>query len=340
MTPLNARRLRIFRSNRRARYSLWLFGLILLLTLVSELLANHKPLLIRYQDHWYVPVVQTYSEQQFGGDFATEADYRDPFVQQLINAQGFMLWPPIRFSYDSINTGLKVPVPSPPSAENWLGTDDQGRDVLARLLYGLRLSLVFGLSLTLLSSLIGVLVGAVQGYFGGWVDLLGQRLIEVWSGLPLLYLLIILSSLFTPGFWWLLLLMLMFSWMTLVGVVRAEFLKARNLEYVRAAKALGVGDARIMWRHLLPNAMVATLSMLPFILTSSITALTSLDFLGFGMPVGSASLGELLRQAKENLQAPWLALTAFGSLALVLTLLVFIGEGVRDAFDPRKQEVE
>lgn len=338
MSPLNARRLALFRANGRAWYSVWLFTLVLLLSLLAELLANNRPLLVRYQDEWYLPIFKQYSEQQFGGDFATEADYRDPFVQQLIEAKGFMIWPLVRFSYDSIHTGLSVPFPSPPSAENWLGTDDQGRDVVARLLYGLRLSLLFGLSLTLLSSLIGIVVGAIQGYFGGWIDLLGQRFIEIWSGLPLLYLLIILSSLFTPGFWWLLLLMLCFSWMSLVGVVRAEFLKARNLEYVRAAKALGVGDARIMARHLLPNAMVATLSMLPFILTASITALTSLDFLGFGMPVGSASLGELLRQAKENLQAPWLALTAFGSLALVLTLLVFIGEGVRDAFDPRKQE--
>ena len=264
-------------------------------------------------------------ETTFGGDFETEAVYRDPYLAELIQAQGWMLWPPIRYSYETINYDLPVPAPAPPSAENWLGTDDQGRDVMARLIYGFRISVLFGLTLTLASSLIGVVAGAVQGYFGGWTDLLFQRFIEIWSGLPVLYLLIILASVVEPNFWWLLGLMLLFSWMALVGVVRAEFLRARNFEYVRAARALGVGNVTTMFRHLLPNAMVATLTFLPFILNGSITTLTSLDFLGFGLPPGSPSLGELLAQGKANLQAPWLGLTGFFSLAIMLSLLVFAG---------------
>lgn len=262
--------------------------------------------------------------------------YRDPYVQDLINAKGWMLWPPIRYSYKTINYDLPVPAPAPPSAQNWLGTDDQGRDVLARIIYGVRLSVLFGLTLTLGSSLIGVCVGAAQGYYGGLTDLAGQRFMEIWSGMPGLFILIILASMVEPGFWWLLAVTMLFSWMSLVDVVRAEFLRGRNLEYVRAARALGLSDRVIMFRHILPNAMIATVTFLPFIVSGSITTLTSLDFLGFGLPPGSPSLGELLAQGKNNLQAPWLGLSAFAVLGTILSLLVFIGEGVRDAFDPRQ----
>jgi len=278
----------------------------------------------------------SYPETAFGGVLPTAAVYRDPEVRRLIEAKGWMAWPPIRYSYDTINYSLTVPAPAPPSRENWLGTDDQGRDLLARLIYGFRISVLFGLTLTILSSIVGIAAGAVQGYWGGWVDLLFQRGIEIWSGLPVLYLLIILASLVEPTFWWLLGLMLLFSWLALVGVVRAEFLRARNFDYVRAARALGVRPAIIMFRHVLPNAMVATLTFLPFILNGSITTLTSLDFLGFGMPPGSPSLGEILAQGKANLQAPWIGITGFVVLAVMLSLLVFIGEAVRNAFDPRK----
>jgi microcin C transport system permease protein len=336
LSPLNRRRLRNFRANRRGLWSLWLFLALFSASLFAELIANDKPLLIRYDGQWYVPVLHTYPETAFGGEFATEADYRDPFVAELIRAKGWMLWPPIRYSYGTINYDLPVPAPAPPSAENWLGTDDQGRDVTARLIYGFRISVLFGLVLTLASSVIGVAAGALQGFFGGWIDLLGQRFMEIWSGLPILYLLIILASVVEPNFWWLLGLMLLFSWMSLVGVVRAEFLRGRNLDFVRAARALGLGNTAIMIRHMLPNAMVATLTFLPFILSGSITTLTSLDFLGFGLPPGSPSLGELLQQGKSNLNAPWLGITAFVVLALMLSLLIFIGEAARDAFDPRK----
>ena len=285
---------------------------------------------------WYFPVLVSYPETAFGGVLPTAAVYRDPEVRRLIEAKGWMVWPPIRYSYDTINYALTVPAPAPPSRENWLGTDDQGRDLLARLIYGFRISVLFGLTLTILSSIVGIAAGAVQGYWGGWVDLLFQRGIEIWSGLPVLYLLIILASLVEPTFWWLLGLMLLFSWLALVGVVRAEFLRARNFDYVRAARALGVRPAIIMFRHVLPNAMVATLTFMPFILNGSITTLTSLDFLGFGMPPGSPSLGEILAQGKANLQAPWIGITGFVVLAVMLSLLVFIGEAVRNAFDPRK----
>jgi microcin C transport system permease protein len=283
-----------------------------------------------------VPVLRAYPETAFGGVLPTEAVYRDPDVRRLIEARGWMLWPPIPYRYDTIDWQLSGTAPAPPSGGHWLGTDDQGRDLLARLIYGFRISVLFGLALTLASSLIGVAAGAVQGYFGGWIDLLVQRFMEIWSGLPVLYLLIILASIVQPSFWWLLGLMLLFSWMALVGVVRAEFLRARSLDYVRAARALGVRNTVIMARHLLPNAMVATLTFLPFILNGAITTLTSLDFLGFGLPPGSASLGEILAQGKANLQAPWLGLTGFVVLAVMLSLLVFVGEAVRDAFDPRK----
>jgi microcin C transport system permease protein len=325
-----------FRSNGRAWISLWLFGFLFFGTLVAELLANDKPLLIRYEGELYLPVFRTYPETLFGGFFETEAEYREPQVAELIEARGWMLWPPIPYSFDTVSYDLEVPAPSPPTRRHWLGTDDQARDVLARVIYGFRISVLFGLTLTLVSSVVGVGAGAIQGYFGGRLDLYLQRFIEIWSSLPTLYLLIILASIVEPGFWWLLGLLLLFSWMSLVGVVRAEFLRTRNFDYVRAARALGAGDLVIMAKHILPNAMTAALTFLPFILTGAITSLTALDFLGFGMPPGSASLGELLNQGKNNLNAPWLGLSAFAVLALMLSLLVFIGEGVRDAFDPRR----
>lgn len=336
LSPIQQRRLQNFRGNRRGYWSMWLFLALFVLSLGAELIANDKPLALSYKGELYFPLVESISEETFGGFLPTEADYRDPFISDEIAANGWLLWPAIRFSYDTINYELDVPSPAPPSADNWLGTDDQGRDVAARVIYGFRISVLFGLILTLLSSLVGVAVGALQGYYGGKVDLLGQRFIEVWSGLPALYLLIILSSIVEPNFWWLLGIMLLFSWMGLVDVVRAEFLRARNFEYVRAARALGLGNRMIMFRHILPNAMVATLTFMPFILTGAITGLTSLDFLGFGLPSGSPSLGELIAQGKSNLHAPWLGISAFVSLALMLTLLVFVGEAVRDAFDPRK----
>ncbi len=335
-SPLNQRRWQNFRANKRGFYSLIFFSLLFLLTLFAELIANDKPLLVAYKGELYTPFLNSYAETTFGGDFETEADYRDEYVRELIENDGWILWPLIRYSYDTINYQLPVPAPAPPSAENWLGTDDQARDVVARLIYGFRISVLFGLTLTFFSTIIGVIVGALQGYYGGKIDLFGQRFIEVWSGLPVLFLLIIMTSFITPNFWWLLGIMLLFSWMGLVDVVRAEFLRARNLEYVRAARALGRRNSGIMFHHMLPNAMVATLTFMPFILTGSITTLTSLDFLGFGLPPGSPSLGELIAQGKTNLHAPWLGLSAFIILALMLSLLVFIGEAVRDAFDPRK----
>jgi microcin C transport system permease protein len=336
LSPINQRRLATFKANRRGHVSLWVFLCLFLLSLFADFVANDRPLVVHHDGGWFFPVVTDYSETAFGGEFETSADYRDPFVSELIEEKGWMIWPPIRYRYDTFIQDLPSPAPSPPSADNWLGTDDAGRDVTARLIYGFRISVLFGLTLTLLSSVVGIAAGAVQGYFGGWIDLLFQRFIEVWSSMPVLFLLIILASLVTPNFWWLLGIMLLFSWMGLVGVVRAEFLRARNFEYVRAARALGVGNVTIMFRHLLPNAMVATLTFMPFILNSSITTLTALDFLGFGLPPGSASLGELLAQGKANLQAPWLGVSAFMVLAVMLSLLIFIGEAVRDAFDPRK----
>jgi microcin C transport system permease protein len=336
ITPLTRRRLDAFRRSRRGFWSLWIFLTLFLVTLFAEFIANDRPIVVRYEGGWYFPVFTDYPETAFGGEFPTPADYRDPAVDKLISEKGWSVWPPIPFSYDTINYNLPSPAPSPPSSVNWLGTDDQGRDVLARLIYGFRISVLFGLTLTALSSVIGVAAGAVQGYFGGLVDLGFQRFIEIWSGLPVLYLLIIMASFIEPNFWWLLGLMLLFSWMGLVDVVRAEFLRARNFDYVRAARALGVSDLTIILRHVLPNATVATITFLPFILNGSITTLTSLDFLGFGLPPGSPSLGELLAQGKSNLQAPWLGLTAFFVLASMLSLLIFVGEAVRDAFDPRK----
>ncbi len=337
LTPLTRRRLRNFRNNRRAFVSFWVFLALFAVTLPAEFIANDKPLLIQYDGGYYFPVFAAYPETAFGGDFETEAEYREPDVQDLIRDKGgWMVWPLIPYSYRTVNYDLKVPAPSPPSADNWLGTDDQARDVLARAIYGFRISVLFGISLTVLGSIIGVAVGAAQGYFGGWTDLAFQRFIEVWQGLPTLFLLIILASIVTPNFWWLLGIMVLFGWTALEGVVRAEFLRARNFDYVRAARALGVNNITIMRRHVLPNAMVATLTFLPIILTGSITSLTALDFLGFGLPPGSPSLGELLAQGKANLQAPWLAVTASLTIIVTLSLLIFVGEGVRDAFDPRK----
>jgi len=319
-SPISQRRWKSFKANKRGWWSLWLFAIIFVLSLFAEFISNDKPLLVSYKEKMYFPVFVDYPETTFGGDFETATEYRDEYVAELIEADGWMLWPPIRYSHDTVNYDLPVPAPAPPSADNLLGTDDQGRDVLARVIYGFRVSVLFGLTLTLFSSIIGVGVGAVQGYLGGWVDLIGQRFMEIWAGLPMLYLLIIMASIVEPNFWWLLGLMLLFSWMSLVGVVRAEVLRARNLDYVKAAKALGVNRWLILLRHVLPNAMVATLTLLPFILNSSITTLTSLDFLGFGLPPGSASLGELLAQGKQNLQAPWLGISAFMVLAIMLTL--------------------
>jgi microcin C transport system permease protein len=336
LTPLTRRRLRNFRRNGRAFWSLVLFGVLFLVTLFAEFLANDKPLIVAYDGGYYFPVVKTYPETAFGGEFATEADYKDPFVRDLIMEKGWMLYPAIPFNYDTAVRDLPGPAPTPPDGRNLLGTDDHARDVMARLIYGFRISVLFGLLLTALSSVVGVLAGAVQGFFGGWTDLLFQRFIEIWASMPTLYILIILASIFVPSFWMLLGILLLFSWMGLVGVVRAEFLRGRKLDYVRAAKALGVRDASTMFRHILPNAMVASLTLLPFVLSGSVVALTSLDFLGLGLPPGSPSLGELLLQGKNNLQAPWLAFTGFFVIAIILSLLVFIGEGVRDAFDPRK----
>ncbi|MBM3513216.1 MAG: ABC transporter permease [Alphaproteobacteria bacterium] len=336
LSPLNRRRLANFKANRRGYVSTLILGALLLLSLFAEFLANDRPILVQYKGDLFVPVLRDYPETTFGGDFDTPANYRDPLVAGLINQEGRMIWPPIRFSYQTINFDLAVPAPAPPSSDNWLGTDEQGRDVLARLIYGFRLSLAFGLILAVASTLIGIVAGAVQGYFGGLTDLLFQRFIEIWSGLPQLFILIIVSSIVVPGFFTLMAVLLLFSWTALVSVVRAEFLRARNFDYVRAARALGMSDVAIMSRHVLPNALVAAVTFLPFILSGSIAALTSLDFLGLGLPPGSASLGELLRQGKDQLQAPWLGITGFVAVAGLLSLLIFVGEAVRDAFDPRK----
>ncbi len=360
LSPINKRRWQNFKTNRRGYWSLWIFLVLFVVTLFAEFIANDKPLYISYGGKAYFPVVFRYPETTFGGDFETAADYRDPYLQKLIAEKGgTMIWPPIRYSYDTHNLDLPTPAPSKPTwmlteAEcksvvqrkglngcsdleyNWLGTDDEGRDVLARLIYGFRISVLFGLILTIVSSIIGVAAGAVQGYFGGWTDLLFQRFIEIWTSVPELYLLLIISSVLVPGFFVLLGILLLFSWVRLVGLVRAEFLRGRNFEYIIAARALGVSNVVIMFRHLLPNAMVATLTFLPFIMSSSVMTLTALDFLGFGLPPGSPSLGELLSQGKANVQAPWLGLTGFCTVALMLSLLIFIGEAVRDAFDPRK----
>jgi len=337
LSPLTQRRLAIFRAQRRGLWSFRIFAALFIITLFAEFIANDRPLLIHYNGHWFCPVLTDYSEDAFGADLLpTMADYTDPDLSGRINAKGWMLWPPIPFHYDTVVKDMSVPSPAPPSWHNLLGTDDQARDVMARVIYGFRISVLFGFTLTIISSVVGIAAGAVQGFYGGLTDLLFQRFIEIWSGMPQLYMLIILASIITPSFWILLIFLLLFSWMALTGVVRAEFLRGRNLEYVRAARALGVSDTAVMWRHILPNAMVATLTFLPFTLSGSVTILASLDFLGFGLPPGSPSLGELVSQGKDNLQAPWLAITAFVVLGGTLILLIFIGEAVRDSFDPRR----
>ena len=360
LSPLNRRRWQSFKANRRGYWSFWVFSILFIVSLFAEFIANDKPFLIKMDGRLYFPAVVTYSETAFGGEFETAADYRDPYLQKLVAEKGgTIVWPLIRYSYNTHNLDLPTPAPSPPTwmlteeqckpvverkgltgcrdlEYNWLGTDDQGRDLVARLIYGFRISVLFGLILTIISSVIGVAAGAVQGFFGGWTDLLFQRVIEIWTSVPSLYLLLIISSVLVPGFFVLLGILLLFSWVSLVGLVRAEFLRGRNFEYIQAARALGVSNAVIMFRHLLPNAMVATLTFLPFILSSSVMTLTALDFLGFGLPPGSPSLGELLAQGKANVQAPWLGLSGFFSIAIMLSLLIFIGEAVRDAFDPRK----
>ena len=336
LSPLTQRRLANFRANRRGYWSLWLFGVLFVVSLFAELVANDKPVLIWYDGSPYVPILQAYPETAFGGEFLTEADYRDPYVREKIDEKGWMVWPLIAYSYSTVAWDLALPAPSPPDGDHLLGTDDQARDVAANLIYGFRISVLFGLTLTILSAVIGVGAGAVQGFYGGWLDLIFQRFIEIWASLPVLFILIILASVIVPGFFTILGLMLLFSWMGFVGAVRAEFLRARNLDYVRAARALGVGDLTIIFRHVMPNAMVATLTFLPFSLLAGITSLTGLDYLGFGLPAGSPSLGTMLSQGKANLQAPWLGLTGFFTIAVLLSLLVFVGEAVRDAFDPRK----
>jgi microcin C transport system permease protein len=335
--PITARRLANFRAHRRGYWSMWVFLFLFVFTLFAEFIANDRPLAIWYDGGLYSPVLKDYPEKTFGGDLPGNTDYNDKFIQEQIAKKGWMIWPLIPYSYNAAVRDLSKPAPTAPSWRNWLGTDNQARDVMARVIYGFRVSVLFGLVLTIASSVVGVIAGAVQGYFGGRVDLYFQRFMEIWDSIPTLYLLIILSAFIQPDFWWLLGIMLLFSWMSLVGVVRAEFLRARNFDYVRAARAMGASSRVIMFKHVLPNAMVATISMLPFITAGSVTALTALDFLGFGLPPGSASLGELVKQGKEAaVNAPWLGITAFAVLALMLTLLVFIGEAVRDAFDPRK----
>ncbi len=336
LSPLNQRRLNNFISNKRGLYSFWIFFILFFISILADFIANDKPLLIKYNQDYYYPILNAYPETIFGGDFETEADYRDPYVKKLIKNKGWMIMPIIPYSYNTIIRDLELPAPSPPSKKNWLGTDDQARDVLARLIYGFRISILFGFTLTFFSMIIGVSAGAIQGYFGGKIDLFFQRFMEIWSAIPTLYVLIILASIVQPNFWWLLIILLLFSWMGYVGVVRAEFLRARNLDYVRAAKSLGVSNTTIMIRHMLPNATVATITFLPFSLSASVTALSGLDFLGFGLPPGSASLGEMVNQGRNNLQAPWLGLTSFFTLGLMLGLLVFVGEAIRDALDPRK----
>ena len=336
LSPLNQRRFQNFRLNKRGWYSFLIFSLLFFISLFGDFIANDKPLLVKFDNQFYFPVFSSYPETVFGGDFETETDYHDPYVQNLIYEKGNIIWPIIPYSYDTIIRDLNVPAPAPPSKKNWLGTDDLARDVLARLIYGFRISILFGLTLTFFSMILGVTAGSVQGYYGGNIDLFFQRFMEVWAAIPALYVLIILASVVQPNFWWLLIILLLFSWMGYVGVVRAEFLRARNLDYVRAAKALGVSNTTIMFRHLLPNATVATVTFLPFNLSASVTVLSGLDFLGFGLPPGSASLGEMVNQGRNNLQAPWLGLTSFFTLAIMLSLLVFVGEAIRDSLDPRK----
>ena len=333
MTPISQKRIANFKANKRGYYSLLIFIVLFGLSLFAEILANDKPVLVLYKGGIYLPAFKTYSEKTFGGEFETEADYKDPFVKKLIEKDGFIIMPPIEYSHH-FSSGTEVL--APPSGEHLLGTDDTGRDISARMIYGLRLSVLFGLLLTICSSIIGVFAGSIQGYFGGWIDIVMQRFMEIWDSLPLLLVLVIIASVIEPNLVSIFFIMLAFTWMKLVDLVRAEFLRARNLDFVRAARALGVSESKVIFRHILPNALVSTFTFLPFILTGAITVLASLDFLGFGLPSDYPSLGELTLQGKNNLDSPWIGLTAFFSLATVLSLLIFIGEALRDAFDPRK----
>ena len=364
LSPLNQRRWRNFKRNRRAFWSLIIFAVLFGLSLFAEFIANDKPILVKHKSEYYVPIFNFYPETAFGGDLRIEAQYQYEDIECLIVSggvvdcyddpegimaeieesgtalgepvdKGWLLWPPIPYKYDTI-VDIQGAAPSAPDEHNLLGTDDTKRDVLARVIYGFRLSILFTLIVTAATSLIGIAAGAVQGYFGGWLDLVFQRILEIWSSTPSLYVIIILFAIFERSFWLLVFIMVLFGWPSLVGVVRAEFLRARNFEYVRAARALGVSNSTIMFRHMLPNAMVATLTLLPFLITGTIGTLAGLDFLGYGLPSSAPSLGEMTLQAKQNLQAPWLAFTAFFTFAIMLSLLVFIFEGVRDAFDPRK----
>ena len=339
MTNSNLQRAWVkFKSRKRSYYSLWIFGILTFTSLFAEILANDEPLLVVYPNKIFAPVFLEYTEQDFGGEFESAPHYREPYMQELLAAKSkFVLWPPLRFDGRTINYNLPNSAPSPPDGVNWLGTDDQGRDLLARILYGYRISVVFAFLLTILSIPAGIFLGALQGFYGGMTDLIGQRITEIWSGMPVLFILIILASLTQPNLWWLLLITFIFSWMGLADLVRAEFLRGRNMSYITAARCMGVTDSIIMFRHILPNAMVATLSFVPFIFTAAITILTSLDFLGYGLPPGTPSFGELISQAKTNISAPWIGLAAFAVITTMLSLLIFIGEGLRDAFDPNIQ---
>lgn len=337
-SPLSQRRLRAFATNKRAKYAFVIFSVLFILTLFAEVLANDKPLIVQYNDAWHFPIMQQYTDADFGGDFPVAVDYKDAYIVDNIEKNGWMLMPPIPFSFNTVDYEMDTPAPAAPSARHWLGTDDEGRDIVARILYGLRLSIVFAFLLTVASSFIGVTAGAIQGYFGGKIDMILQRFMEIWEALPQLFILIIVASIFVPTFWTLLIILLFFSWMSLTPVVRAEFLRARNMEYVKAARVMGAGNFRIMVKHILPNAIIATITFVPFLAAEAIVALTALDFLGLGLPQNYPSLGDLVRQGKDNLQAPWIGMTIFTVLSVLLTLLIFIGEGVRDAYDARKNK--
>ena len=333
---ITQKRINAFLRNKRAKYALIIFGVLFVLSLLAEVIANDRPFVVSYKNNLYFPIVKEYSEQTFGGDFPTAANYKDNLIAENIKQNGYMIFPLIPYSFNTVDYDLDKPTPSAPDKNHWFGTDDEGRDILARLLYGLRLSVIFAFILTGISSVIGITVGAIQGYFGGKTDIIIQRFLEIWSSLPQLFILIIIASIFAPGFWLLLLIMLFFSWPALVGVVRAEFLRTRNFEFVKAAQALGVSNFRIMFKHILPNALVASITFIPFILSESIIALTALDFLGLGLSHEYPSLGDLVRQGKDNLQAPWIGISVFIVLSALLTILIFIGEGIRDAFDTRR----
>ena len=336
LNPITQKRIHAFCQNRRAFWSLLIFSALFLFTLFAEIIANDQPLFVKYKDEYYFPLFKTYTEETFGGDFPTPADYRDPYISNNINQNGYMIFPLLPYSFNTVDYGLNKPTPSSPDRKHLLGTDDEGRDILVRIIYGLRLSVIFAFLLTAISSIIGICAGAIQGYFGGKIDIFFQRFLEIWEALPQLFVLIIIASIFVPTFWTLLIIMLCFTWMNLTGVVRAEFLRTRNFEFVKAAKALGVSDFRIMFRHILPNAIIATITFIPFFLSEAIVALTALDFLGLGLSHEYPSLGDLVRQGKDNLQAPWIGISIFIVLSGLLTMLIFIGEGIRDAFDTRR----